>query len=117
MGSNISTKGVGSDRCEDITQNYKYPEGTGQGEAPGSSAPETANKGMQAMESCSSFPTIFLNPLSHVDILSLVTLGCEGLCSIPDLSSLDASTPPSPVTTTTTSCDKHKCPQTSPNIS
>ncbi|XP_015413101.1 PREDICTED: erythrocyte membrane protein band 4.2 isoform X3 [Myotis davidii] len=26
VGSNISTKGVGSDRCEDITQNYKYPE-------------------------------------------------------------------------------------------
>lgn len=28
VGNNISTKGVGSDRCEDITQNYKYPEGT-----------------------------------------------------------------------------------------
>ncbi|XP_070280256.1 protein 4.2 isoform X2 [Myotis yumanensis] len=28
VGSNISTKGVGSDRCEDITQNYKYPEGS-----------------------------------------------------------------------------------------
>ncbi|XP_036154986.1 erythrocyte membrane protein band 4.2 isoform X2 [Myotis myotis] len=26
VGSNISTKGVGNDRCEDITQNYKYPE-------------------------------------------------------------------------------------------
>lgn len=33
VGNNISTKGVGSDRCEDITQNYKYPEGTGQGRA------------------------------------------------------------------------------------
>ncbi|XP_019500603.1 PREDICTED: erythrocyte membrane protein band 4.2 isoform X2 [Hipposideros armiger] len=30
VGSNISTKGVGSDRCEDITQNYKYPEGSPQ---------------------------------------------------------------------------------------
>ncbi|XP_054571537.1 protein 4.2 isoform X1 [Eptesicus fuscus] len=28
VGRNISTKGVGSDRCEDITQNYKYPEGS-----------------------------------------------------------------------------------------
>ncbi|XP_076983733.1 protein 4.2 isoform X2 [Tamandua tetradactyla] len=28
VGDNISTKGVGSDRCEDITQNYKYPEGS-----------------------------------------------------------------------------------------
>ncbi|XP_041601935.1 protein 4.2 isoform X2 [Vulpes lagopus] len=26
VGNNISTKGVDSDRCEDITQNYKYPE-------------------------------------------------------------------------------------------
>ncbi|ELK05494.1 Erythrocyte membrane protein band 4.2 [Pteropus alecto] len=28
VGNNISTKGVGTDRCEDITQNYKYPEGS-----------------------------------------------------------------------------------------
>ncbi|KAK2520806.1 erythrocyte membrane protein band 4.2 [Columba guinea] len=27
-GNNISTKGVGSERCEDITHNYKYPEGS-----------------------------------------------------------------------------------------
>ncbi|NWI39251.1 EPB42 protein, partial [Picathartes gymnocephalus] len=27
-GNNISTKGVGTERCEDITQNYKYPEGS-----------------------------------------------------------------------------------------
>ncbi|XP_025854357.2 protein 4.2 isoform X1 [Vulpes vulpes] len=30
VGNNISTKGVDSDRCEDITQNYKYPEGSPQ---------------------------------------------------------------------------------------
>ncbi|XP_070094415.1 protein 4.2 isoform X2 [Equus caballus] len=30
VGNNISTKGVGVDRCEDITQNYKYPEGSPQ---------------------------------------------------------------------------------------
>lgn len=30
VGDSISTKVVGSDRCEDITQNYKYPEGTDQ---------------------------------------------------------------------------------------
>ncbi|XP_027425300.1 erythrocyte membrane protein band 4.2 isoform X3 [Zalophus californianus] len=30
VGNNISTKGVGSNRCEDITQNYKYPEGSPQ---------------------------------------------------------------------------------------
>lgn len=30
VGNSISTKVVGSDRCEDITQNYKYPEGTDQ---------------------------------------------------------------------------------------
>lgn len=45
VGNNISTKGVGSDRCEDITQNYKYPEGTGQGRALGFSAPEMAKEG------------------------------------------------------------------------
>ncbi|XP_032758206.1 erythrocyte membrane protein band 4.2 [Rattus rattus] len=28
VGNSISTKGVDSDRCEDITQNYKYPEGS-----------------------------------------------------------------------------------------
>ncbi|XP_024423734.2 protein 4.2 isoform X1 [Desmodus rotundus] len=28
VGNSISTKGVGGDRCEDITQNYKYPEGS-----------------------------------------------------------------------------------------
>ncbi|XP_078508008.1 protein 4.2-like isoform X2 [Lissotriton helveticus] len=28
VGNNISTKGVGSDRCEDITHSYKYPEGS-----------------------------------------------------------------------------------------
>ncbi|CAO2579176.1 Protein 4.2 [Lemmus lemmus] len=28
VGDSISTKVVGSDRCEDITQNYKYPEGS-----------------------------------------------------------------------------------------
>ncbi|XP_023590971.1 protein 4.2 isoform X1 [Trichechus manatus latirostris] len=28
VGDNISTKGVGSEHCEDITQNYKYPEGS-----------------------------------------------------------------------------------------
>ncbi|NXC15562.1 EPB42 protein, partial [Corythaeola cristata] len=27
-GNNISTKSVGSERCEDITQHYKYPEGS-----------------------------------------------------------------------------------------
>ncbi|XP_043842578.1 protein 4.2 [Dromiciops gliroides] len=30
VGNNISTKGVGGDRCEDITQNYKYHEGSPQ---------------------------------------------------------------------------------------
>lgn len=44
LGNNISTKGVDSDRCEDITQNYKYPEGTGQGRAPNFLAPETAKE-------------------------------------------------------------------------
>lgn len=28
IGNSISTKAVGSDRCEDITQHYKYPEGS-----------------------------------------------------------------------------------------
>ncbi|KFQ73529.1 Erythrocyte membrane protein band 4.2, partial [Phoenicopterus ruber ruber] len=28
IGNNISTKSVGSERCEDITHNYKYPEGS-----------------------------------------------------------------------------------------
>lgn len=30
FGNNISTKNVDCDRREDITQNYKYPEGTRQ---------------------------------------------------------------------------------------
>ncbi|XP_001364606.1 protein 4.2 [Monodelphis domestica] len=30
VGNNISTKGVGGNRCEDITQNYKYHEGSPQ---------------------------------------------------------------------------------------
>ncbi|KAF4017350.1 hypothetical protein G4228_008698 [Cervus hanglu yarkandensis] len=30
FGNNISTKNVDCDRCEDITQNYKYPEGSSQ---------------------------------------------------------------------------------------
>ncbi|XP_074091327.1 protein 4.2 isoform X2 [Macrotis lagotis] len=30
VGNNISTKGIGGDRCEDITQNYKYHEGSPQ---------------------------------------------------------------------------------------
>lgn len=30
VGNGISTKVVGCDRCEDITQNYKYPEGADQ---------------------------------------------------------------------------------------
>ena len=34
VGNSISTKGVDCDRREDITQNYKYPEGTGQRGAP-----------------------------------------------------------------------------------
>ena len=29
IGNNISTKSVGSERCEDISHSYKYPEGTG----------------------------------------------------------------------------------------
>lgn len=64
VGNNISTKGVGSNRCEDITQNYKYPEGTGQGRAPGFSAPETPTEGkgwagkMQARETQSLLPII-----------------------------------------------------------
>ncbi|XP_054248067.1 protein 4.2-like isoform X3 [Indicator indicator] len=28
IGNNISTKGVGSERCEDVTHHYKYPEGS-----------------------------------------------------------------------------------------
>lgn len=45
VGNNISTKGVGTDRCEDITQNYKYPEGSRPGMATGFLAPETAKEG------------------------------------------------------------------------
>lgn len=33
VGDSISTKVVGSDRCEDITQNYKYPEGSSEEKA------------------------------------------------------------------------------------
>jgi hypothetical protein len=63
VGNNISTKVVGSDRCEDITQNYKYPAGTGQGGMLGSSAPTAANEGkgwagqIQARKNLLLFPS------------------------------------------------------------
>lgn len=44
VGDSISTKVVGSDRCEDITQNYKYPEGTDQ-QREGAYSPEITNEG------------------------------------------------------------------------
>lgn len=37
VGKNISTKSVGRDSREDITHNYKYPEGTGTWGQPGGS--------------------------------------------------------------------------------
>lgn len=44
VGDSISTKVVGSDRCEDITQNYKYPEGTDQ-QRERAYSPEITNEG------------------------------------------------------------------------
>lgn len=60
VGNCISTKVVGSDRCEDITQNYKYPAGT---EQPRELAypPETADsrKGMGGRMKARKSPGVF----------------------------------------------------------
>nr|XP_033770647.1 erythrocyte membrane protein band 4.2-like isoform X2 [Geotrypetes seraphini] len=47
-GNNISTKGIGTDRCEDITQYYKYPEGSIQEERVLLKALEKINEHFQA---------------------------------------------------------------------
>ncbi|XP_029470563.1 erythrocyte membrane protein band 4.2-like isoform X2 [Rhinatrema bivittatum] len=49
-GNNISTKGISSDRCEDITQNYKYPEGSFQETEVFQKALEKINEHVQSQE-------------------------------------------------------------------
>ncbi|XP_038014655.1 protein 4.2 isoform X2 [Motacilla alba alba] len=55
-GNNISTKGVGSERCEDITQNYKYPEGSLQEKK----VLDKAYRNMKELETTSSSSTQFI---------------------------------------------------------
>ncbi|XP_058670446.1 protein 4.2 isoform X2 [Ammospiza caudacuta] len=67
-GNNISTKSVGSERCEDITQNYKYPEGSLQEKK----VLDKAYRNMKELETTSSmsstqfifFPTALEEPVN-----------------------------------------------------
>ncbi|NXW75255.1 EPB42 protein, partial [Hirundo rustica] len=56
-GNNISTKSVGSERCEDITQNYKYPEGS----LPEKKVLDKAYRNMKELETTSSSSTQFIS--------------------------------------------------------
>lgn len=134
VGNNISTKGVGSDRCEDITQNYKYPKGTGQGSAPGFSAAEIAEEGKGRVDRRRLQGVVVLPPPCKTGSLNLlwnsrhlglgdVVVGVvhhRTFSSVPGLCLLDASTPlplPPPVVTTKNvprhfqmSPEGHSCP-------
>nr|XP_009937064.1 PREDICTED: erythrocyte membrane protein band 4.2 [Opisthocomus hoazin] len=54
-GNNISTKSVGSERCEDVTHNYKYPEGSLQEKE----ALDKAYRKIKKLETSSSSETQF----------------------------------------------------------
>ncbi|XP_062360817.1 protein 4.2 [Cinclus cinclus] len=57
IGNNISTKSVGSERCEDITQNYKYPEGSLQEKK----VLDKAYRSMKELETTTSSSTQFIS--------------------------------------------------------
>ncbi|NXB18490.1 EPB42 protein, partial [Rhagologus leucostigma] len=58
-GNNISTKSVGSERCEDITHNYKYPEGSLQEKK----VLDKAYRNMKELETTSSSSTTQFMPI------------------------------------------------------
>nr|NWV70439.1 EPB42 protein [Malurus elegans] len=87
-GNNISTKSVGSDRCEDITQNYKYPEGSLQEKK----VLDKAYRNMKELETTSSstaqfssIPTVLEEPVNlfmHLQSNSSLQLGQDITLSI-----------------------------------
>ncbi|XP_008495973.2 erythrocyte membrane protein band 4.2 isoform X2 [Calypte anna] len=87
-GNNISTKSIGSERCEDITQNYKYPEGSLQEKA----ALGKAYKNIKNLETTSSSekqssyipaaPEEPVNLFIHLRLKSSLLLGQDVALSI-----------------------------------
>ncbi|NXI02440.1 EPB42 protein, partial [Pachycephala philippinensis] len=88
-GNNISTKGVGSERCEDITHNYKYPEGSLQEKK----VLNKAYRNMKELETTSSsstaqfisIPTALEEPVNlfiHLQSNSSLQLGQDIILSI-----------------------------------
>ncbi|KAM9285664.1 protein 4.2-like isoform 2-T2 [Morus bassanus] len=88
-GNNISTKSVGSERCEDITHNYKYPEGSLQEKE----VLDKAYRNIKELETTSSssetqfsaIPTALeelVNPFIHLQLKSSLLLGQDVLLSI-----------------------------------
>ncbi|NXC74462.1 EPB42 protein, partial [Anhinga anhinga] len=87
-GNNISTKSVGSERCEDITHNYKYPEGSLQEKE----VLDKAYRHIKKLETTSSSETQFssiptaleelVNPIIHLQLKSSLLLGQDVPLSI-----------------------------------
>ncbi|PKU35327.1 erythrocyte membrane protein band [Limosa lapponica baueri] len=88
-GNNISTKSVGSERCEDITHDYKYPEGSLQEKE----VLDKAYRKIRKLETTSSSsetqftftPTAFEEPVNlfiHLQSKSSLTLGQDVPLSI-----------------------------------
>ncbi|NXH20912.1 EPB42 protein, partial [Bucco capensis] len=80
-GNNISTKSVGSDRCEDITHNYKHPEGSLQEKEVLDKAYrmiKNLEKTSSSKTQFSSIPTAFEEPVNlflHLQSKSSLLLG------------------------------------------
>ncbi|NXG51635.1 EPB42 protein, partial [Psilopogon haemacephalus] len=67
IGNNISTKGVGSQRCEDVTHHYKHPEGSLQEKE----ALDKACRKIKELETSSSTAEFSSIPLAHEDPVNL----------------------------------------------
>ncbi|NXX41675.1 EPB42 protein, partial [Tricholaema leucomelas] len=67
IGNNISTKGVGSDRCEDVTHHYKHPEGSLQEKE----VLDKAYRKIKQLETSSSQAEFSLIPPAHEDPVNL----------------------------------------------
>ncbi|NXU55008.1 EPB42 protein, partial [Turnix velox] len=89
VGNNISTKSVGSERCEDITHNYKYPEGSSQEKQVLDKAYRKIQKLQRGTSSSETelcfIPTTFEEPVNlfiHLQSKSFLTLGQDVPLSI-----------------------------------
>ncbi|XP_071615640.1 protein 4.2-like isoform X1 [Heliangelus exortis] len=87
-GNNISTKSIGSERCEDITQNYKYPEGSLQEKAALGKAYkntknlETTSSSETQSSSIPAAPEEPVNLFIHLRLKSSLLLGQDVALSI-----------------------------------